>query len=508
LVHEEIGEILAGGVPPETNILSALVQLGVRHVVQQGLEQEQADFVGRDRYERGAGTKGRRNGYEDATLLTAEGGIGVRVPQVRDSEVPYHSKLIEFLAGNTEALDRLVVEMYARGLSTRDIEDALRGPDGELLLSRTAVSEITDRLWEDYQAFCARDLSQIDVAYLFCDAIFESLRRYGAKEAVLVCWCITTSGYKVLLHLAAGDKESEACWTEFFRHMISRGLRVPTSVTADGAPGLINAIGVCFPRSIRIRCWFHRMGNILAKVPEEAKARARRAHAGGARRRHAGVGSCGRNRSGEPVRRCLPRRDLLLHGGPGRAAGSPSPAGPPPHLLSDDKPHRAQLRGGASAHEGDPALHRRALGDEAGVRRTDPVLTAVEPSVDHRHRTSPAQAAAGRAQDRPAAEGGSKGGPLEKKEDGVTQVAAFTGASGLDHPRSCSLPSGAGRPTENRQIPYLDPRCAFLSGYGDGSPAAGRGGATPRRDWNRRPGAWKEKPAQSALPAETVLCPK
>jgi transposase-like protein len=89
---------------------------------------------------------------------------------------------------------------------------------------------------------------------------------------VLVCWCITTSGCKVLLHLAVGDKESEACWTEFFRHMISRGLRVPTSVTADGAPGLINAIGVCFPRSIRIRCWFHRMGNILAKVPEEAKA--------------------------------------------------------------------------------------------------------------------------------------------------------------------------------------------------------------------------------------------
>jgi hypothetical protein len=45
--------------------------------------------------------------------------------------------------------------MYARGLSTRDIEDAFLGPDGELLLSRTAVSEITDRLWEDYQAFCA-----------------------------------------------------------------------------------------------------------------------------------------------------------------------------------------------------------------------------------------------------------------------------------------------------------------------------------------------------------------
>jgi putative transposase len=272
IVGEEIGELFAGGVAPETNILSALAQLGVRYVVQQGLEQEQTDHLGRGRYERGAGRRGRRNGYEDATLRTAEGGIGVRVPQVRDGEVPYRSKLIEFLAGNTEALDRLVVEMYARGLSTRDIEDAFRGPGGELLISRTAVSEITDRLWEDYQAFCTRDLSEIDVAYLFVDAIFESLRRYGAKEAVLACWCITTSGHKVMLHLAVGNKESELCWTEFFRDMIARGLRVPTSVTADGAPGLINATRVCFGHSIRIRCWFHRMGNILAKVPEEAKA--------------------------------------------------------------------------------------------------------------------------------------------------------------------------------------------------------------------------------------------
>lgn len=190
IVREEIDRLLAGGASPETNILSALAQLGVRYVVQQGLEQEQTDFVGRDRYERGAGTGGRRNGYEDATLRTGEGGIGVRVPQVRDAEVPYRSKLIEFLAGNTEALNRLVVEMYARGLSTRDIEDCFRGPDGELLLSRTAVSEITDQLWEDYQAFCVRDLSEIDVAYLFCDAIVRHeapSNRVGCKDPPPAC---------------------------------------------------------------------------------------------------------------------------------------------------------------------------------------------------------------------------------------------------------------------------------------------------------------------------------
>jgi hypothetical protein len=56
------------------------------------------------------------------------------------------------------------------------------------------------------------------VAYLLCDAIFESLGCYGPKRAVLVCWCITTSSRKVLLHLAVGDKESELCRTEFFRY--------------------------------------------------------------------------------------------------------------------------------------------------------------------------------------------------------------------------------------------------------------------------------------------------
>lgn len=92
--------------------------------------------------------------------------------------------------------------MYARGLSTRDVEDAFRDATGGMLLSKSTVSEITDRLWADYQAFIARDLSDIAVEYLFVDAVFEPLRRHGAKEAVLVCWCIASDGRKHLLHLA------------------------------------------------------------------------------------------------------------------------------------------------------------------------------------------------------------------------------------------------------------------------------------------------------------------
>src|SRR5215210_5552170 len=228
MAREQLQELLAGGADRETNIVSALVEIVTRLVVQELVEGEQRDFLGgRGRYDRrGEGQTGSRNGYERGRLRTAE-GFG-------------------------------------------DVEDAFRDATGELLISKSAVSEITDRLWEDYQAFITRDLSGIEVEYLFVDAVFESLRRHGAKEALLVGWGIASDGGKHLLHLAVGNKESEASWTDFFRSLLNRGLRLPTTITSDGAPGLVKAIQVCFPASIRIRCWFHRLANIRAKVPDEA----------------------------------------------------------------------------------------------------------------------------------------------------------------------------------------------------------------------------------------------
>jgi putative transposase len=274
IAREQLQALLDRGVDRERNIVSALVETVTRLVVQELLEAEQGDFLGgRGRYQRRSEEQlGSRNGYESGRLRTAEGPIEVAVPQVRGAGEPFRSSLMSFLDGNSEVLESLVNEMYARGLSVRDVEDAFRDSTGELLISKSAVSEITDRLWADYQDFVARDLSEVSVEYLFCDAVFESLRRHGAKEALLVAWCIDSEGRKHLLHLAVGNKESAACWTEFFRSMLGRGLRMPTTVTSDGAPGLVNAINVCFPTSIRIRCWFHRLANIRAKLPDESAA--------------------------------------------------------------------------------------------------------------------------------------------------------------------------------------------------------------------------------------------
>ena len=97
----------------------------------------------------------------------------------------------------------------------RDIEDAFRDESGSLLLSRTAVSEIGERLWEDHLEFSKRDLGKHDVAYLFVDGIAERIRPGQRREPVLAAWGVTSRGRKVLLGLMAGSKEDHETVSAF-----------------------------------------------------------------------------------------------------------------------------------------------------------------------------------------------------------------------------------------------------------------------------------------------------
>jgi transposase-like protein len=257
-------------------VTSLIVRLGIERVVQEMVEQEVTDTLERDHYQRRRPEqehRGYRNGYEPGRIRTAEGEIVVQVPQVRDAPQTYRSRLMTFLRGNSDVLERLAVEMYARGLSTRDIEDALEEATGDRLLSRTAVSQITEILWDEYEAFAERDLSGFEVEYLFLDAVYESLRQQGGgKEGVLCAWAICTDGRKAMLHLSLGNKESYPNWLEFLRDMVKRGLQTPVLVTTDGAPGLIRAVEEVFPHSLRQRCLAHKTRNVTDKVPDSARA--------------------------------------------------------------------------------------------------------------------------------------------------------------------------------------------------------------------------------------------
>lgn len=269
--QESIQRLLEDGLGSESP-RSELVRLAVQRIVEEVLEAGVEDLLGRGYYSRReSGQEGSRNGYRPGRLKTSEGEVRYAVPQVRDVAAELLRQLRSRLKGRTESLESLAVEMYARGCSTRDIEDLLRGKDGRSLLSRTSVSEVTQSLWQEYKAFASRDLSDVKPQYLFLDGIAERLRPGAKREAVLCAWAIAESGKKVLVHLAPGTKESTDCCRDFLEDLKRRGLADPVLVTTDGAAGWRRAVEECFPFSARQRCLVHRMRNLMAKLPEEIR---------------------------------------------------------------------------------------------------------------------------------------------------------------------------------------------------------------------------------------------
>lgn len=183
------------------------------------------------------------------------------------SEERFSSPLLAFPQGTTATLERLVVEMYARGLSTCDIETSFTDATGGRILSNGMVSEVTARLWQETQAICARRLDDLAVEYLFAEGLDEPLRRTGqVKEALLCLWAIRADGCKVLLEVILGNREALASWLDCPRGLVSRGPRPSVLLTSDGAPGLTAAVEQVFPHALRQRCLTHKTRKVLAKV--------------------------------------------------------------------------------------------------------------------------------------------------------------------------------------------------------------------------------------------------
>jgi putative transposase len=107
-----------------------LVKLAARLIVEEALEEEVEDVIGRGYYAHGDGSGGHRNGYRRGQLDSAEGRIEYAVPQVRGTLKPFQSAIRAALGSRTEELERLAIEMYARGLSVRDIEAAFSDASG------------------------------------------------------------------------------------------------------------------------------------------------------------------------------------------------------------------------------------------------------------------------------------------------------------------------------------------------------------------------------------------
>ena len=286
-IEEQIDRLLAVGVgenPRES--LSELARLGARLIIQRAVEDEFDAWLGRARYERRPDSarvrnyeSGLRNGFRPRRVQTLEGELEVEIPQIREAAEPFVSKLFPCSTKvlRTEPLRAMVIGAFVRGLSMRDIE-SLCEKAGLGKLSKTTASRICEELRERFEQFKRRDLYDVQLAALFLDAVFLSVRPDGPKEGVLVAWGFTEQGERVLLSVMLGMRESHEDWLALGRDLIARGLGAPLLIVADGAPGLIKAVEQCWPASDRQHCAVHRVRNLLAKLPERERERVRLAY--------------------------------------------------------------------------------------------------------------------------------------------------------------------------------------------------------------------------------------
>jgi transposase-like protein len=255
-----------------------VARMSVRLVFQAALEAEVTEFLGRDRYARGERAReGSRNGYGEVTVKTTAGPVPLKRPKVRGTLEAFSSRLLGKAVTRTNALEALVISGWVRGLSTRDIEAALAetlGPDASV--SKSTVSQICKAVQEQFDVFKRRDLSKVDLAYLYVDASHFRYHHAANAEPVLVAYGITTDGDPILLAVDGAASESHDACAAFLRDLLARGLRAPLLMVCDGGPGLIGALDRVFPASLRQRCLVHRSWNALAKVskPDGAEFKA------------------------------------------------------------------------------------------------------------------------------------------------------------------------------------------------------------------------------------------
>ncbi|MFQ5875131.1 MAG: transposase [Dehalococcoidia bacterium] len=163
--------------------LDQLVRLGAQYLLQRALEEEVQEFLGRGYYRHSGEGRGWRNGYEPKRVKASLGMLNMAVPQVRATVEPFRSRMAAALRPRSEALKRLVLEMYVRGLSTRDVEALFLEAFREEVLSRSGVSRLGKELQVEFDRWRSRDLSGLAVVYLFLDACYLPVRQ-GVREKV------------------------------------------------------------------------------------------------------------------------------------------------------------------------------------------------------------------------------------------------------------------------------------------------------------------------------------
>lgn len=265
---------------PSYEDLEEWVRLKVQAFVQDVLEEEVTEMLGRGKHQRRRmvdGKAGYRNGYgKPRNLSLKTGTIVVRRPRVRDLEGDFESRILPLFCRRSRQMGELLPELYLHGLAKGDFELALRGLLGEgAPLSASSIQRLKGKWENEYEAWKKQDFHDQQVVYLWADGLYVKAGIGRDKAALLVVVGALTDGTKKVLAVESGYRESTRSWTNVLRSLKKRGLGAPRLTIADGHLGIWSALGEIYPESEEQRCWNHKILNVLDQLPRRVQPQAK-----------------------------------------------------------------------------------------------------------------------------------------------------------------------------------------------------------------------------------------
>lgn len=204
--------------------------------------------------------KTSRNGHSKKSLRTSMGKVEIDIPRDRNGD--FEPQLIrKNQTSISQDMENKIISMYAKGMSTSDIEDHIRDIYG-LSVSDSTVSRITDKILPEAKEWQQRPLESV-YAVVFMDAIHYHVRSEGQiiKKAVYIAIGVNMDGRKYVLGMWVGKNESAKFWAGVLNSLRNRGVEDILIACTDNLTGFSQAIEAVFPKTDIQNCIIHQLRN-------------------------------------------------------------------------------------------------------------------------------------------------------------------------------------------------------------------------------------------------------
>ena len=259
--REKIRELLQTSGISSMEDIQNLFKETIAEFMENGLDAELDDELGYTKYDyKNKNTDNSRNGHSNKTLRTSFGDVEVSVPRDRKGE--FDPQLLKKNQTSiSQDIEEKILSMYAKGMTTSDIEEHIRDIYG-IEVSDTTVSRITDKILPIAREWQHRPLEAI-YAVVFMDAIHYHVRSEGRiiKKAVYIVIGINLDGRKDVLGMWVGENESAKFWATVLNGLKNRGVEDIFIACTDNLTGFSSAIEAVFPKTEIQNCIIHQLRN-------------------------------------------------------------------------------------------------------------------------------------------------------------------------------------------------------------------------------------------------------